>query len=326
FGCASVVESADVLRYLLSPLRPSHVLDTWTPYEISCFEVGITQLGKQFHAIQRYLIPTKSTRDVVLFYYMWKKHGLDKAEWADKDAAHDHFGLKRMKHERNLHGILPTAFDLMSDEDDSTTLAVKRALSTQSSLLTQQPRPKRAAAGAGLSTNPSATHPNLVKLAALRTDGTKLFSTLRALYDSSTDDHHHTSPTGELRLPRGIVATAPLRSAARPPHLLASLFQVDSWTAWELSVFENGLDVYGKHFDYVAALLPRKATSDVIALYYLWKKFSPTVYRRMKAAWPASPFGKVIDPPLSSSSPPPLLSDDEATAPLSTFHNATPHT
>ncbi|RHY02329.1 hypothetical protein DYB25_004488 [Aphanomyces astaci] len=101
------------------------------PRSIIVMLVGITQLGKQFHAIQRYLIPTKSTRDVVLFYYMWKKHGLDKAEWADKDAAHDHFGLKRMKHERNLHGILPTAFDLMSDEDDSTTLAVKRALSTR---------------------------------------------------------------------------------------------------------------------------------------------------------------------------------------------------
>ncbi|ETW07524.1 hypothetical protein, variant 1 [Aphanomyces invadans] len=281
FGCAAVVESTDTLRHLLSPLRPSHVLDTWTPFEITCFEIGITQLGKQFHYIQQHLIPTKSTRDVVHFYYMWKKYGLEKAEWAEKDAAHDHFGMKRMKQERDLHGILPTAYDLLSDEDDSTTLAVK-----QSSLLTQQSRPKRAAAGAGVSTNLSATHPNLARLAALRTDVTKVYTAMRGLYGAAVDHPHTVESAPSGRLPCGVLA-APILSVVRPPHLL------DGWSPWELAVFECGLDMYGKQFDAVAALLPRKSTSDAIAMYYVWKKASPAVYRRMKTSWPASPFGKI---------------------------------
>ncbi|KAH9101509.1 hypothetical protein LEN26_001866 [Aphanomyces euteiches] len=129
FGFTSALDSTESLRHFKSPLRPPHVLDSWTPYQIALFELGISQFGKKFHMIQQ-LIPAKSTRDVVLFYYTWKKCGLDKATWGERDAAKDPFGMKRMKKEREAHGIVPTAYDLMSDEDDSTTLAVKQVQET----------------------------------------------------------------------------------------------------------------------------------------------------------------------------------------------------
>ncbi|KAH9154885.1 hypothetical protein AeRB84_003083 [Aphanomyces euteiches] len=129
FGFTSALDSTESLRHFKSPLRPPHVLDSWTPYQIALFELGISQFGKKFHMIQQ-LIPAKSTRDVVLFYYIWKKCGLDKATWGERDAAKDPFGMKRMKKEREAHGIVPTAYDLMSDEDDSTTLAVKQVQET----------------------------------------------------------------------------------------------------------------------------------------------------------------------------------------------------
>ncbi|KAF0694773.1 Aste57867_14371 [Aphanomyces stellatus] len=292
YGFAPALESADMLRHLLSPLRPPHVLDAWTPYQITLFELGLAEFGKQFHSIQQ-LIPDKSTRDVVLFYYMWKKCGLAKSAWAEKDAARDYFGLKRMKQERETHGIVPTAYDLMSDEDDSTTLAVKRmlhmldtdrstSLTLGTSLLTQQ-RQKRATS---VPPPPTSTNPNLDKMTAWRSDMTAFFTATRALYAAVPP---HGGDGGDLTITFGLRtptthATLPLLSMLRPPHIL------DTWSPWELGVFECGLEVYGKRFHLVAALLPRKATSDVVALYYIWKVYSREIHCDMKRAWPASLF------------------------------------
>jgi len=60
------------LDLLLSPLRKPHVLDSWCPREIALFEAGICAVGKDFHAIAR-LITTKSCKECVDFYYVWKK-------------------------------------------------------------------------------------------------------------------------------------------------------------------------------------------------------------------------------------------------------------
>ena len=66
-----------VMAGLLScPLRRKHIFANWTPLEISSFEAAICVVGKQFHRIAR-VVDTKSTADVIGFYYYWKKttHG-----------------------------------------------------------------------------------------------------------------------------------------------------------------------------------------------------------------------------------------------------------
>jgi len=79
-GPAEVWVSADydkleypTLDLLLSPLRKPHVLDNWCPREIALFEAGICSVGKDFHAISRLLSGSKSCKECVDFYYVWKK-------------------------------------------------------------------------------------------------------------------------------------------------------------------------------------------------------------------------------------------------------------
>eukprot|EP00457_Paulinella_chromatophora_P016120 gb/GEZN01016860.1/.p1 GENE.gb/GEZN01016860.1/~~gb/GEZN01016860.1/.p1 ORF type:complete len:244 (-),score=26.01 gb/GEZN01016860.1/:47-778(-) len=57
---------------LISPYFEPSIFDTWTTKEIMLFEAGITSLGKDFHAIQK-LIPTKTTKELVHFFYFWKQ-------------------------------------------------------------------------------------------------------------------------------------------------------------------------------------------------------------------------------------------------------------
>ncbi|OEU18768.1 hypothetical protein FRACYDRAFT_155634, partial [Fragilariopsis cylindrus CCMP1102] len=44
----------------------------WSPYEIAIFEGSMLHYGKEFRVISRQ-IGTKTTRDVIDFYYIWKK-------------------------------------------------------------------------------------------------------------------------------------------------------------------------------------------------------------------------------------------------------------
>eukprot|EP01031_Cornospumella_fuschlensis_P043485 gene43485-53166_t len=60
------------LGYLTSPLRPVNVMERWSPYEIAVFEAAIALYGKNFHTIQTY-VKTKTTQEVIAFYYDWKK-------------------------------------------------------------------------------------------------------------------------------------------------------------------------------------------------------------------------------------------------------------
>jgi hypothetical protein len=59
------------LGYVLLPIRRPSVLERWTAHEIAVFESAISVHGKKFDVIQT-LLPHKSTRDVVEFYYVWK--------------------------------------------------------------------------------------------------------------------------------------------------------------------------------------------------------------------------------------------------------------
>lgn len=59
------------LDVLWNPLRVSHVFEDWSPREIAIFETWICKFGKNFHEFPKFL-RTKSTREVVDFYYCWK--------------------------------------------------------------------------------------------------------------------------------------------------------------------------------------------------------------------------------------------------------------
>jgi hypothetical protein len=68
--------------YLTSPLRTPTILEVWSPRDIALFEAGMMQYGKHFHRIQRHLFTggnsnsgssKKSTKDIIAFYYIWKK-------------------------------------------------------------------------------------------------------------------------------------------------------------------------------------------------------------------------------------------------------------
>jgi hypothetical protein len=101
------LETISALSYLKSPMRRPMVLERWSPYEIAIFEATLAQYGKDFLQVQKELASTssnhqhsndsktngktdtsgqdasssshqyqycnKTTKDVVEFYYIWKK-------------------------------------------------------------------------------------------------------------------------------------------------------------------------------------------------------------------------------------------------------------
>ncbi|UKJ88297.2 metastasis-associated protein MTA2 [Theileria orientalis] len=57
---------------LKSSHRQPEVIDLWGPKELVLFELALFKYGKEFHEIQKD-IPTKSVKEIVDMYYMWKK-------------------------------------------------------------------------------------------------------------------------------------------------------------------------------------------------------------------------------------------------------------
>jgi|EP00979_Chaetoceros_neogracilis_P001156 hypothetical protein len=66
------VESISALSILTSPMRRPTVVEKWSPYEIAVFEAALSLVGKHFHKVQKF-VKTKNTKEVVEFYYVWKK-------------------------------------------------------------------------------------------------------------------------------------------------------------------------------------------------------------------------------------------------------------
>ncbi len=66
------VERISALGYILSPLRRASTIEKWSPYEVAVFEGSLSLFGKDFWQASK-LIKTKSTKDVIEFYYCWKK-------------------------------------------------------------------------------------------------------------------------------------------------------------------------------------------------------------------------------------------------------------
>ncbi|CEM28293.1 unnamed protein product [Vitrella brassicaformis CCMP3155] len=57
---------------LISKYRHSHTIDLWGPKEVMIFEGAICRYGKDFHKIAK-LVETKTTKECIDFYYLWKK-------------------------------------------------------------------------------------------------------------------------------------------------------------------------------------------------------------------------------------------------------------
>lgn len=66
------VERVTTLGYLLNPMRKVLVAEKWSPFEVAVFEASITLYGKNFNQISKH-IKTKCVKEVIEFYYFWKK-------------------------------------------------------------------------------------------------------------------------------------------------------------------------------------------------------------------------------------------------------------
>jgi len=65
-------ERITALGLLTSPVRRPTVVERWNPYEICVFEASMALYGKDFHEVAR-TVGTKTCKEVVEFYYVWKK-------------------------------------------------------------------------------------------------------------------------------------------------------------------------------------------------------------------------------------------------------------
>jgi hypothetical protein len=66
------LQAVSALGYLKGSFRRPTVIEQWSPYEIAVFEAALGHYGKDFHAEQKE-INSKSCREVIDFYYIWKK-------------------------------------------------------------------------------------------------------------------------------------------------------------------------------------------------------------------------------------------------------------
>jgi len=66
------IEKISLLGFIKSPLRRPTVIEKWSPYEIAVFEGSMLHYGKEFLSVSRQ-IGTKTTQEVIDFYYVWKK-------------------------------------------------------------------------------------------------------------------------------------------------------------------------------------------------------------------------------------------------------------
>lgn len=73
FNAVFPLERVTALGYLESNIRRRHIWEDWSPREIALFEAALTLYGKDFSRIARLHLPNKCTKDVVAFYYVWKK-------------------------------------------------------------------------------------------------------------------------------------------------------------------------------------------------------------------------------------------------------------
>ena len=70
--CGYNVEEA-LRRRRLNAIPPPDTMSIWSEEECRNFEIGMRIYGKDFHAIQKNKVKTRSVGELVQFYYLWKK-------------------------------------------------------------------------------------------------------------------------------------------------------------------------------------------------------------------------------------------------------------
>jgi hypothetical protein len=85
------LQQPNMLGMLTSSLKRVRVMDRWCPHEIALFEAALCVYGKQFHSVSA-KVPSKSTKEVIEFYYIWKK-GDHYRQWKKKIVLVPRLGL-----------------------------------------------------------------------------------------------------------------------------------------------------------------------------------------------------------------------------------------
>ncbi|CAI5736407.1 unnamed protein product [Peronospora farinosa] len=215
----------DALAALVSPLRAHQVLDDWTGIEVGLFEEAYDRFSKDFYAIAEQL-PKKTVKDIIAFYYVWKKHG-SCAKLRDNVNMPDDF--------------LPEPEpDVCSETLELMDRLRKRQVYIQDYL---------DAARAMYSPQPTyASNHKRQKISAFGLQRVSCF---------------HQGPKG----------LSPLRVSS----------VLDTWTLFEIRVFEVAIECYGKDFPRIADVISSKSCGDVVAFYYVWKNDSH--YQVVKNRW-----------------------------------------
>ncbi|KAJ0400234.1 hypothetical protein P43SY_006198 [Pythium insidiosum] len=102
---------------------------------------------------------------------------------------------------------------------------------------------------------------------------------LNATTDYCTHTGFKPSVLSEFSLHR----SAGLFPASAATSTLRTESAIDSWTPWEIRVFELAMECYGKQFHDIARVIGTKTCKEVIAFYYLWKK--DPYYQVVKSRW-----------------------------------------
>ncbi|CEG40039.1 hypothetical protein PHYSODRAFT_310883 [Plasmopara halstedii] len=204
----------DALPALLSPLRAPQILDDWTGLEIGLFEEAYERFGKDFYAIAA-LLPQKSLKDTIAFYYIWKKNG----------------SFARSRDDGNLSDVF-----LPEPEPDisSGTLKLIDCLRKRQNYMQDY------------------------------LDAARTMYAPQPLTHASNRKRQKLSEFGLQKVgcfQRGLVGLSPLRAS----------FVLDTWTPFEVRVFEVAIECYGKDFSRIAEQIHKKSCGEVIAFYYLWK-------------------------------------------------------
>ncbi|GMH79631.1 hypothetical protein TrST_g7888 [Triparma strigata] len=66
------IERISSLALMQTKIRTPLAIEKWSPIELSLFETSMSLYGKQFNLVSK-AVKTKSVREVIELYYLWKK-------------------------------------------------------------------------------------------------------------------------------------------------------------------------------------------------------------------------------------------------------------
>ncbi|CCI49438.1 unnamed protein product [Albugo candida] len=219
-----------------SELRVVQFFENWTYLEIGIFEECVERFGKCFHKIARE-IPRKSVKDVISFYYLWKKC-TSRTIGRKKDAGR--CAQKEQSDHENMDSAMRSNIDRYKGSQNVTLFRDSGLQKLQFTSVARQ---------------------RLLK---------EYFCASRSLYGPKSDLQPLSKRLDlkSLRLDRVGAYRACIQGNAQ----LRSSNVFDSWSPLDIYLFTQGIQHYGKRFHLVARKIGTKTCKQVIAFYYQWKK------------------------------------------------------